>query len=980
MKYKNIRTLEHFLLEYGMDSGPPTPVGNQTSGAITAKGSVSPASSGSSPSPSNASSPSPSKKSTQAPKSNTDDDDDELILVPATKAPMGAIVTNRDGEDQGVVVSPVGKKPNVDAVVMQDPKGKYTVADKTDKLIIRKPKAAGASGSADKADKLTVGDVAKAAKAAASSSFSQGQALGQRVFSSAEPNSRLNKLNEFEKLSLEEQLEILSTVDKEKLDEAWTKKYKKSINCSSPKGFSQKAHCAGRKARQSGQETSSSSVNEDDTFGRHLLRRGKYNAALKALVGVLDRKQEPRNHSVEYYAARIAKSYEGVDAKELANMYNDLVNESGSLDENLRQWFKDKWVRFGPDGKIRGDCARGDDSEGKPKCLPQSQAHSLGKKGRASAARRKRREDPNPERKGAAKNVATKKESVAEQVIFSNKIVDYLKTKGYKGPYQLKQLKAWANKLVGYETITPDNYVMVQGNDTQFDGWVVRLDDGEFLAGSEGYASPVSVNQLLKLEEKQDACYHKVKSRYKVWPSAYASGALVQCRKKGAKNWGKKSESIKESILTDAVPDNSPVKVINRLLSRHFAANDIKGQMDAFFAIPDPRMIKDFRQVRASQGDKACLRPVLRKYVKDMHPSLQKQINLHEAKLNEYGSLDAAKQEILQAVNSIDTAPKDADIAKKNAELLDKIYTILNKNNVTDRISAVLPDVLKGEYGKDWVVDIAQALSNAPITYQEKAKLADNLANDKVIDASILISPGIYTVDQFTFGDPINRKVLDHMKSFGVGKLMKGPLEHALAILSKEISIAGKGDVTVAGEPVEVKAAIGEKKGSGGGRFGETGRLPSREQMLNIINSFEQMKPLMDQALATQKSLNISDFVTLANSANLDPQSRTELGNKVFGTIFGEEAKPVIDAFNKPNANPDDVRKAYIVSNFNWYKNSDMGGEWKYLAAISLVDNSIGVVGTGEDLLRISAYKKNPAIITTDKPQEMLYQFNPKAM
>jgi hypothetical protein len=37
---------------------------------------------------------------------------------------------------------------------------------------------------------------------------------------------------------------------------------------------------------------------------------------------------------------------------------------------------------------------------------------------------------------------------------------------------------------------------------------------------------------------KKDACYHKVKSRYKVWPSAYASGALVKCRKKGADNWG----------------------------------------------------------------------------------------------------------------------------------------------------------------------------------------------------------------------------------------------------------------------------------------------------------------------------------------------------------------------------------------------------------------------------------------------------------
>ena len=34
----------------------------------------------------------------------------------------------------------------------------------------------------------------------------------------------------------------------------------------------------------------------------------------------------------------------------------------------------------------------------------------------------------------------------------------------------------------------------------------------------------------------KDACYHKVKSRYSVWPSAYASGALVKCRKVGAAN------------------------------------------------------------------------------------------------------------------------------------------------------------------------------------------------------------------------------------------------------------------------------------------------------------------------------------------------------------------------------------------------------------------------------------------------------------
>jgi len=114
--------------------------------------------------------------------------------------------------------------------------------------------------------------------------------------------------------------------------EKWTKKYKKSINCSNPKGFSQRAHCQGRK----------------------------------------------KSEDIE------------------------------PVDENLRKWFKDKWVRFGPDGKIRGDCARGSEKEGKPKCLPQSKAHALGKKGRATAAARKRREDPDANRKGAAKNVRTK--------------------------------------------------------------------------------------------------------------------------------------------------------------------------------------------------------------------------------------------------------------------------------------------------------------------------------------------------------------------------------------------------------------------------------------------------------------------------------------------------------------------------------------------------------------------------------------------
>jgi len=49
-----------------------------------------------------------------------------------------------------------------------------------------------------------------------------------------------------------------------------------------------------------------------------------------------------------------------------------------------------------------------------------------------------------------------------------------------------------------------------------------------------------------KKPAKRDACYRKVKARYSVWPSAYASGALVKCRKVGAANWGNSSKKKKK--------------------------------------------------------------------------------------------------------------------------------------------------------------------------------------------------------------------------------------------------------------------------------------------------------------------------------------------------------------------------------------------------------------------------------------------------
>ena len=62
---------------------------------------------------------------------------------------------------------------------------------------------------------------------------------------------------------------------------------------------------------------------------------------------------------------------------------------------------------------------------------------------------------------------------------------------------------------------------------------------------------PITEEQFDEAAGKKDACYRKVKARYDVWPSAYASGALVKCRKVGAANWGNKSkkEGVNEASM-----------------------------------------------------------------------------------------------------------------------------------------------------------------------------------------------------------------------------------------------------------------------------------------------------------------------------------------------------------------------------------------------------------------------------------------------
>ena len=58
----------------------------------------------------------------------------------------------------------------------------------------------------------------------------------------------------------------------------------------------------------------------------------------------------------------------------------------------------------------------------------------------------------------------------------------------------------------------------------------------------------------------KDACYHKVKARYRVFPSDYASGAIAKCRKVGAANYGKGGKSKSKNKRAAGGVQTTPAK------------------------------------------------------------------------------------------------------------------------------------------------------------------------------------------------------------------------------------------------------------------------------------------------------------------------------------------------------------------------------------------------------------------------------------
>ena len=256
---------------------------------------------------------------------------------------------------------------------------------------------------------------------------------------------------------------------KKQMQEGWSDKYKKSINCDDPKGFSQRAHCQGRKKKMK------EAKDHEVSMAQSQLDKTIANAKkLKKKLGTKE------TDIPAWIQAKVTDTDHNMDA---AASYSE---------GNLHRWYQDSESKDKKPGWVNvvtgGTCASDEPGEGTPKCVSSSKRASMTKTERLSAQRRKKTADPNQQQKsGAAKPTYVP--------------TDKPKTK-------MKE-----------ETFSEED--------------------------KKGTGSG-----------KKDACYHKVKASAKVWPSAYASGRLVQCRKKGAANYG---NSKNEEFL--ALPEFSELQI-----------------------------------------------------------------------------------------------------------------------------------------------------------------------------------------------------------------------------------------------------------------------------------------------------------------------------------------------------------------------------------------------------------------------------------
>jgi len=273
-------------------------------------------------------------------------------------------------------------------------------------------------------------------------------------------------------------------------------------------------------------------------------------------------------------------------------------------EEGLRAWFGKSKSDGGKPGWVQSDgspCANEPGETKTPKCFSRSKLASMSKGEVASAVRRKREQDPGQQSKsGAAKPTYVSTDSPKKKMNENHKAIASGKEKdeeGYMANTEMDTINSAVKKL----------RKNIKKGDTQLPAWVQSkiTKAADYIDTAADYLDSEEMSEESDAKGKgsgtKDACYTKVKSRYSVWPSAYASGALVKCRKVGAANWGNKSEGYELSNWRDEfkameyefVDLIKPEPLVSKVLDEKCWAGYKKKGMKTMFGKRYPNCVKE---------------------------------------------------------------------------------------------------------------------------------------------------------------------------------------------------------------------------------------------------------------------------------------------------------------------------------------------------------------------------------------------------
>ena len=336
----------------------------------------------------------------------------------------------------------------------------------------------------------------------------------------------------------------------------------------------------------------------------------------------------------------------------------------------------------------------------------------------------------------------------------------------------------------------------------------------------------------------------------------------AHCAGRKARQAGKQTKS--KSVSEGAVPDNSVVRIVNKLLAEPMPAGDLRKQMDAYFAIPDPKMLTDFRQRRAEGGDDACLRPVLRHYVKaQLNPSLQKSINLNENIIKE--NLEIKDKERLDYI---------VNTLKNNPEFIKKVFRYIKVD--PDHDGKIDPEELLSKEKtapetdhlatKEILKAFIQALMNTPGDLDDLESFLWTYGKVNYIDTKKLMSGKSNWSEWLLGSQDVSKEFIEdlyiNLFNFTPNVLNsdRGPGEIGLALLSPNIKIASVGDLSIDGVEVEVKG----ERSVGGGRLRNSNADFGVPQMDKIFNKYNVPQELRNTNVTGNAAPQKTSFLDIA--------------------------------------------------------------------------------------------------------------------